>query len=299
MQYDAIIVGGGIAGLQAAIQLGRYGRQVMVLDAEDGRSVLCRAYHNVLGWPEGISGQQLRALGRKQAEQLAIQFEQGTVCSILKLDGGWAVRAEGAGEAVYCGQRLLLATGIKDRLPVLEGLLECLGKSVYICPDCDGFEVKGSKTVVIGSGEAGAAMALTLLYWTNDIILVEQEEQPTKQEELRAMLADRGIRYIASPVQRLLASGGQLTGVALQNGERIAVRHAFIAMGGNRVRSELAVQLGVKVADNGHVWTDPRTKMTSVPNIWAAGDIGIHSEQLVIAMGEGAQAAIWIHKSLL
>ncbi len=299
MLYDAIIIGGGIAGLQAAIQLGRYGRATLVLDAEDGRSVLCRSYHNVLGWPEGVSGQHLRDLGRRQAEQLGIEFRLGTVNRVERQEDGWAVQEEESSGAVYYGKRLLLATGIKDRLPKLEGLVECLGESIYICPDCDGFEVKGRATLVIGSGEAGAAMALTLRYWTDNIIVVEQTLEPTGREQRRAKLAEHGIRYADSPVQHLHANGGQLTGVTLLSGEHIAVSHAFMAMGGNRVRSELAMQLGAEVADNGHVWTDPRTKMTSVPHVWAAGDIGIHSEQLAIAMGEGAQAAIWMHKSLL
>jgi thioredoxin reductase (NADPH) len=134
--WDSLIVGGGIAGLQAAIQLGRYGHRVLVIDAGYGRSTLCRSYHNILGWPEGISGNELRTLGRRQAESLGVEFVRDEV---IEAKANANERAEGSKQAefelkgksgdLYYGHTLLLATGIMDRYPELPGLepwFDCL-----------------------------------------------------------------------------------------------------------------------------------------------------------------------------
>jgi thioredoxin reductase len=115
----------------------------------------------------------------------------------------------------------------------------------------------------------------------------------------RSRLEREGIAYIEQAIAAVAQTDGRLHGVTLQNGEFIEGGHAFVAFGGNKVRSDLAAQLGIALADNHHIPVEPRTKMTSRKHVWAAGDVTVHSEQAVIAMGDGLQAAIWIHKSLL
>ena len=205
MDYQCIIVGGGIAGLQAAIQLGRYMHRVLVIDSADGRSTLCHSYHNILGYPDGVSGQYLREIGKSHAEELGIEFLQDKVVSTKELDEGFQIVTTTG--ATFMTKRILLATGVMDRIPPLPELYPCLGISVYVCPDCDG--------------------------------------------------------------------------------------------GGNEVRSQLAKQLGVELLENKHMLVDPRSKMTNVQGVWAAGDIVAHAEQVTIAIGEGSQAGIWIHKDIL
>ncbi|ALS28312.1 pyridine nucleotide-disulfide oxidoreductase [Paenibacillus sp. 32O-W] len=296
MNYDCAIVGGGFAGVQAAIQLGRYRHSVVVLDREGGRSSLCRRYHNLLGWPDGVSGPELLRLGRRQAEELGVRFVRADIGRAERRGDSFTLHADDG--TVYRARRLLLATGVKDRLPDLPGLLPCLGLTIFICPDCDGYEVRGRRTLVIGSGDAGANMALTLAYWTNDLVYVNHEGKavsPDRMEQIRHL----GIEYREEAVIRLETDGGELLGIELQSGDRMPFNRAFLALGGNEVKSELAVQLGVAVADNRHIKVDPRTKLTNVEHVWAAGDVTVHSEQAIIAMGDGAQAAIWMHKSLL
>ncbi|UVI28877.1 NAD(P)/FAD-dependent oxidoreductase [Paenibacillus spongiae] len=296
MNVDCAIVGGGIAGLQAAIQLGRYRRNALVIDAHDGRSVLCRSYNNLLGWPEGVSGQELRELGRSQAEKLGIKFMQARVEKAersgelfqLTTDSGTRIQTK----------RLLLATGIMDRLPELPGLLPCLGRSIYVCPDCDGYEISGKRTVVLGSGQVGAEMAITLAYWSQDLIYINHEAADIDEQQ-RERLQALGIDYVHEAVASLITDGDELRGLVLDSGRRIAADKGFVAMGGNQVRSELAQQLGVTLHDNRHILANPRTKMTNAIHVWSAGDVVAHSEQVSIAMGDGAQAAIWMHKSLL
>ncbi|PLR79092.1 pyridine nucleotide-disulfide oxidoreductase [Bacillus sp. V3-13] len=297
MMYDCIIIGGGIAGLQAAIQLGRYKHRVLVIDANDGRSTICKGYHNVLGYPDGISGEELRKIGRKQAEQYGVEFFTGKAEQAEAINEDEFIIKADTGES-FTGKRLLLATGVMDRIPGFPEIYPCLGMSVYICPDCDGYEVKDQETVVLGSGNPGANMALTLLYWTNKLTFINHEQQPVDAELLQK-LKDHSIRYIEEPIDNIIVDGENFQGAVLKNGEKLLGSRGFIAFGGNEVKSGLAKQLGVKTLENRHIPIDPRTKMTNVQNVWAAGDVAAHSEQVTIAMGDGSHSAIWIHKSLM
>ncbi len=296
MVYDCIIIGGGIAGLQAAIQLGRYQHNVLVLDDGKGRSSICHCYHNLLGWPDGVSGEKLRSLGRAQAGKLGVQFEDQRVEAVEKLDGQFCVTT--AMSQQFSGKKLLLATGIKDNIPPFEGLLPCLGKSVFVCPDCDGYEILDKPALVIGSGNAGVSMALTLSYWTDALIFINHGKG-TVEAHLMEKLVGKGIIYVKDELKELHTDQDCFKGVTLGSGDRINCSYAFLAFGGNTPNTELALQLGVELEDNKHILVDPRTKMTLVENVWAAGDITVHSEQAAIAMGDGIQSAIWIHKSLL
>ncbi len=295
--YDGIIIGGGIAGLQAAIQLGRYEHKVLVLDKGNGRSTLCRSYHNVLGWPDGVSGEQLRTLGRQQASRLGVEIIRDEI--IQAEQKGELFEFRGTSGHVYEGITVLLATGIMDRFPPVKGLKSCLGKTVYVCPDCDGYEIKGKKTLVLGSGNTGANMARLLHYWTDQLLFINHDGKALGETEL-VKLKEKDIRLRDANIEEVLFTGdGEFTGVKLSDGSVEYGERGFIAFGGNAVKSELAAQLNVELMENHHIITDPRSKMTNIKHVWAAGDIGVHSEQLTIAMGEGSQAAIWMHKALM
>ena len=297
MLYDCIIIGGGIAGLQGAIQLGRYKHQVLVIDANDGRSNLCQSYHNVLGYPDGVSGPELRSIGQKHAASLGVEFAADRAVAAEKTaEGHFTITTES--NKSYQAKRLLLSTGIVDRIPPFKELQPCLGISVYVCPDCDGYEVSNRQTIVMGSGNSGANMALTLHYWTPQIVYINHE-QTEVDEDLLAKLHDKNIKYINAPIERIIANGPDFGGVELKTGEKVNGERGFVAFGGNEVKSQLAKQLGVELHDNKHILVDARTKKTNVEHVWAAGDVVAHSEQVTIAMGDGSQAAIWIHKTLL
>jgi len=296
MSYECVIVGGGIAGLQAAVQLGRYMHKVLVIDSSDGRSTICRSYHNILGYPDGVSGQHLREMGKKHAKQLGIEFFNGKVISVVKKEDGFQLETE-SGDSFF-GERLLLATGVMDRIPPFAELFPCLGISVYVCPDCDGYEIKGKRTIIFGSGRTGVEMGKTLSYWTKELIFINHEQKPLDEKD-RQILQEYKIEYIDIPVKQVLADGSQLEGFLLENGETVKGNHGFIAFSGNEVRSQLAKELGVEMMENKHLVVDPRSKKTNVEGVWAAGDVVAHSEQVTIAMGEGSQAAIWIHKDIM
>lgn len=296
MVYDCIIIGGGIAGLQAAIQLGRYQHNVLVLDDGKGRSSICHCYHNLLGYPDGVSGEKLRNTGKAQAGKLGVQFENHRVEAVRKVEGQFCVTTTTSQQ--YLGKRLLLSTGIKDNIPHYPGLIPCLGISVFVCPDCDGYEILDKPALVIGSGNAGASMALTLTYWTSALTFINHGKGEI-DASLKEKLVEKSITLLSDEIKEIHTDHDRFKGVTLTNGERIDSSYAFLALGGNKPNTELALQLGVELEDNKHILVDPRTKMTAVENVWAAGDITVHSEQAAIAMGDGIQAAIWIHKSLL
>jgi thioredoxin reductase len=303
--YECAIIGGGIAGLQAAIQLGRYRHSVVVVDAGDGRSTLCRGYRNLLGWPDGVSGETLRRLGREQARRHGVSFVDGVAVAARREAAGGADGAGGEdvfvitleGGAELRALRLLLATGVKDRIPDWPELSPCLGVTVFICPDCDGWETIGRRTLVLGAGDAGANLALELTPWTRDIVYVNHERKAL-DPAVAVRLREAGIPMVEQPVAKLLAEDGHLRGVRLADGACLKAERAFLGFGGNEVRSSLAAMLGARLSPHRHIEVDPRTKLTSVPHVWAAGDVTVHSEQTAIAMGDGLQAAIWMHKSL-
>lgn len=296
-EMDCIIVGGGIAGLQAAIQLGRYSaHQVLVVDAGEGRSTLCRTYHNILGYPDGVSGKELRTIGRMQAEQTGVLFEKDRIVEAMRVHED-KIRLKGSSGTLYQAKTVLLATGLSDRIPDIPGLKSTLGRTVYVCPDCDGYEIQGKRTILLGAGEAGANMAMTLIERTNDLLYINHE-QTAISADLHRQMKQAGVRYLEAAVQEVQQmEDGHITGVLTEDGQIFESERGFIAFGGNRVHYELAEQLGAVIADNKHVEANPRS-MQAAPHVWIAGDLGIHAEQATVAMGEGAIAAIWIHKAL-
>ncbi|KHD86624.1 NAD(P)/FAD-dependent oxidoreductase [Bacillus ginsengihumi] len=299
MIYDCVIIGGGIAGLQAAIQLGRYHHQVLVIDSNNGRSNLCNAYHNILGYPDGVSGQVLRNIGVEQAKALEVEFIHATATNIEKGKGDseFSVMVKES-DQIYRGRRLLFATGVMDTIPPFPEIYPCLGISIYVCPDCDGYEVSDKQTIVFGSGNVGAKMALSLTYWTDKLIYINHSKVSVDKEIVQ-QLKEHHIKFYEASIDRVLVDNTNFHGVLLENGQTIYGERGFLAFGNNEVRSQLANQLGVQLHQNRHILVNARTKMTNIEYVWAAGDIVAHSEQVTIAMGEGSQAAIWIHKSLM
>ncbi|MFZ3588740.1 NAD(P)/FAD-dependent oxidoreductase [Bacillus sp. DJP31] len=297
-KFQCIIVGGGIAGLQAAIQLGRYQHQVAVIDKGYGRSTLCRCYHNVLGWPDGIDGNKLRNLGREHAEKYGVTFLKDEIVTARKTSKGLLLKGSSAFQ--YECQYLLMATGVSDRIPIqIPNLKECLGLTIYLCPDCDGYEVMNRRVIVLGSGDVGANMALTLTHWTTEIIYINHETIEIN-EDLNQQLKKKDIKVFTEEVEKVLIDSlSNFTGVTLTTGQEISGDRGFLAFGGTKINTDLLRQLGVERLENHHIMADPRSKETNVPNVWVAGDIVAHSEQLTIAMGEGSQAAIWMHKRIL
>ncbi|MFD2371803.1 NAD(P)/FAD-dependent oxidoreductase [Brevibacillus sp. GCM10020057] len=297
MRYDTIIVGGGIGGLQTAIQLARNKRRVAVLDVRGGRSTVAKAYRNVLGFQGGVSGETLRRIGREQAVRYGAMLLQEEVVRLeTNGDGSFYVYTKLRTDPLQ-SRTLVMATGICDPFPDIPGIGECLGISIFLCPDCDGYETVAQNTAVIGALPQALEMADELSFYTSGICIVNHarsEVEPAVKHEL----ARKGYRLADEKVTRLLHVDGALQSLELSSGRRLDVTRAFLAFPGARPQTDLLRSFSIRFNEKGHVQTNPRTKETDHPNVWAVGDIAEHSQQVAIAMGDGAQAAIWIQKRL-
>lgn len=302
MEYDTLIIGGGIAGLQAAIQLGRSLHQVIVADSGNGRSVVARNYRNILGYPDGVSGKALRSLGEQHARQVGVSFLHGEVTLLEKEATGSFLaflQTKEQQEVQIRAKTILLSSGIKDPFPEIPGLDPCLGESLFICPDCDGYEIVNQPAVVIGSGTHAVQMAGILRYFTTEAITVINHTGVPIGTDDELILQKERIRIYNEPIRQIHQVRGQLFRVELASGKAVEVKKGFLAFPGAKVQTSLVRLFPVKRLENGHILADPRTKETSCKNIWAAGDVLAHSQQVTISMGDGSQAAIWIHKRLL
>ncbi|MFS0555506.1 NAD(P)/FAD-dependent oxidoreductase [Brevibacillus sp. 179-C9.3 HS] len=297
VEYDTVIVGGGIAGLQTAIQLARCLRRVVVIDMPGGRSAVAKTYRNILGFSDGVSGDFLRQEGRKQAEKYGATFIADVVTKLASDPSGSFLVSTKNGKQTLTARTLVLATGIRDPFPTIPGFSDCVGVSIFLCPDCDGYETVGRDTAIIGAGPQAVSMADELIYYTNKLTIINHAKAQVDVQDLTA-LSERGILYRNETVRTLHHTAGQLHEIELASGERLSAARAFLAFPGAHALTGLLDDFSVQIHEKGHIHTNPRTKETDHPNIWAVGDINEHSQQVSIAMGDGTQAAIWIQKRL-
>jgi thioredoxin reductase len=296
--FDAIVVGGGPAGLMAGQWLARYQRKVLVVDAGDGRNAVTWGVHGYFGISDPKPA-ELRRIGQEQARGAGARFEEGTVEAItgekddftVTLDGGRTLRA----------RRILLATGLKDIVPETPGLTDFYGQSIWHCPDCDGPEVVGKRVAVMGWGEGIAKFCMYILTWTHDIVLLTDSHAAGMSQEALEALDEHGISIRREAVIRLEGEGDQVRRAIFHDGppEEIEAMFFHIASGPG---STLAADLGCKLDEDGAlegILDIDKEFQTSVPGVYAAGDIVPGSRLVIRAASEGARAALGIHKSLI
>lgn len=293
--YDVAIVGGGPAGLSAAIWLGRYLHRVVVIDSGDPRNWETRGIHGYLGL-EPITPGELRGRGREECRRYGVVLLDATVASVDRVDDD-LFRATLESGATVTAARILLAIGVRDVWPDIPGLERCYGDTAHVCPDCDGYEARGKKTVVIASGRKAAGLALALTTWTREILICTNGEPAAMNATMLSRLDALNIPIIEAPIARVTATGGEARSLQLSGGMTLDCDQIFFAIG-QEPSDDLGAQLGCRRDDIGRIETDIHFH-TSVRNVYAAGDI-IHGPQMAIAAaGIGAVAAVAIHHSLL
>jgi thioredoxin reductase len=293
--YDVAIIGGGPAGLSAAIWLGRYLHRVVLIDAGDPRNWETRGIHGYLGL-EGITPGELRGRGRDDARRFGATLIDATVSRVERIDDDHFVVTLDSGATVHIA-RILLAIGVRDEWPEVAGLDRCYGDTAHVCPDCDGYEARNKKTVVIGSGRKAVGLALALTTWTREIVICTNGVPAGMNAELMQKLDALNIPIIEAPIIRVNSHKGEARTLDLDGGMSLDCDQIFFAIG-QEPADDLAVQLGCERDEIGRVVTDLHFH-TSVCNVYAAGDI-IHGPQMAIAAaGIGAVAAVAIHHSLL
>jgi thioredoxin reductase (NADPH) len=286
--YEALVVGGGPAGLSAALYLARYDRTVALFDAGQGRSTWHQVNHNYLGFPGGIAARELRALGRRQlAEYQQVQLYEHRVDELAR-DGEWFVARGQAGE--WHGRTVVLCTGVVDHYPHFDGWEEYVGRSMFWCITCDGYACKGERVVVLGTTDAAASEALQLRRFSEHMTLLTDSHECHISPKIRARLERAGIPLLQDKIAAVEGNRGMVEEIVTKGGQRIAADQIFCQHGATP-QTRLAEQLGVALAANGYIETDAEQK-TSVPGVFAAGDVTrLFAHQVSTAVHEGGQAA--------
>lgn len=295
--YDVLIVGGGPAGLSAAIWLARFLHRVVLVDSGDPRNWETRGVNGFLGHP-GIRPAALREMGREECRTHGVELVDAIVETVRGVgDERFEVRTtEGRRLA---GRRLLLAIGLRDLWPAIPGLEHVYGKNAHVCPDCDGYECRDRKTVVIGSGRAAVGLALNLTTWTRDIIICTNGEPPAlDRDEYCRKLDALNIPVITDRVTKVTTTGGSgIYSLELEGGKCLDADKLFFKLG-QIPADDLAAQMGCERDEEGQVIVDDAMH-TSVRNVYAAGDIVPGPQLAIAAAADGAIAALAIHKSLV
>lgn len=286
---DALVIGGGPAGLSAALYLARYNRDVLLFDSGNGRSTQNQVNRNYLGFPDGVEPTRLRELGRQQLGHYPnvrmVDFAVEEVTG--DADTGFVARADAH---AWRGRVVIIATGVLDHYPEFEEWQQCVGKSLFWCITCDGYESRDRNVIVVGHTDAAAAEALQLRALTGRIRLLTNNETNGIGEPYLRRLEKAMIPIVHDTITGVDCADGYIRNVLTADGHELDADAVFSIQGATP-ETTLARQLGVELAESGWIAVDTEQK-TSVPGVYAAGDVtALHSHQVTTAVHEGAQAA--------
>lgn len=285
---DCLVVGGGPAGLTAAVYLARYRRSVAVYDAGHSRAALIPKSHNYPGFPTGISGPELLERAARQAAFYGVSIARDWITDVEKTPDGFVARS---GEGEVTARTLLLATGIVDVAPRMEGVDDAVRQGlVRYCPVCDAFEASDRRIAVMGSSEAAISKAKFLRSYSDQVTLLWQH---VSEPPARAELHSDGIAVL-SGMSRLRMSGNKIWATTEDGETGFDVLYPAL---GCEVRSGLAVALGAATGSAGCLEVDEH-QCTNVPGLFAAGDVVSDLHQIAVGTGHAAIAATRIHKIL-
>jgi thioredoxin reductase len=295
---DVLIIGGGPAGLSAALVLGRCRRDVQVIDAGQGRNRHAREIHGYLT-RDCTTPADFLSKARDEVERYGVAITQGEAIHAESLqDGTFTVRyrSTGANAAVVTARarKLLLATGMRDEIPAIEGIDTFYGKSVHHCPYCDGYEHSDRRLVAYGQGDAAVGLALALHTWSRTVTACTDGVPVRKELIDRAALAKIAIR--PERVRRLAGKGAQLTYVEFHEGQPLPADALFFNTRQTQ-RSKLPRLLGCSFKDDGGVQTNDR-QCAGVRGLYVAGDADREVEFVIVAAAQGATAATAINGEL-
>jgi thioredoxin reductase len=301
-EYDAVIVGGGAAGLSAALVLGRARRRVLVVDAGTPRNAPAAHMQGFLS-RDGLPPSELLAIGRAEIAAYGVELVAGTVVEIEPVGGHGvsdplevAYRVRLAGGRVLTARRLVVTTGVSDHVPDLPGIRERWGRDLLHCPYCHGWEVRDEPLGVLGTIPGSVQHALLVRQWSDDVVFFANTYDLTDAE--RRQLDARGIEVVPGEVAGLVVEDDRLTGVELVDGRVVARTAVFVRPDIRPHPDGLLAGLGCEHDETGFVRTDATGRTTS-PGVWAAGNVADPRAQVITAAGAGSAAAIALNADLV
>ena len=290
---DVIIIGGGFAGLSAAIYLGRSQRDTLIMESGHSMAVWEPDVQNYLGFPDGISGAVLLDRGRAQVKRFEVEIVLEEVKN-LSQDGAY-FRVEGTREN-HRAKRVLLATGLTHLPPDIPGVRECLGRSLFFCKDCDALRVKGQRVVIIGSNNDTVDYALSMLAYSPSVMIATNAKDVRWDGRHHAWLEEYHVVVSQDRIVDVEHQDGRIAALHFDRGPRIPTDAVFTTKG-DVYHTSLAQCVGAELDEEGQIKID-HCMHTSVPGLYAAGCVTPANCQMMIAAGQGVTAAQAINRDL-
>ena len=296
MRYDAIIIGGSFAGLSAALYIARARRSVCIIDTGSPRNRFAAHSHGFFAQDGSEPGTMLATARSQVAAYPTTTFIDGEAISAAKEPDGFSVKL--ATGDVLEGARLVLAFGVSDELPDIPGLAERWGHSVLHCPYCHGYEFSGQRLGVLNVSSMSMHQALLIAEWGPTTLYLNGAAEP--DDAALTQLQKRGVAIEPAPVTALHGDGPRLTAIELADG-RMSDADALYLAPRTRLNSEIAEQLGCDMEEGpfGRIIRTDSQKLTTVPGVYAAGDITRGSHNVTWACADGVTAAMAVHRSLI
>ena len=293
---DCLVIGAGPAGLTAAIYLARFHLDILVVDSGKGRAATIPCTHNHAGYPDGISGKELIARMKEQAQLYGAKIIEGCVTRLHRDEEAELFEAEWGSGAIQA-RTVLLATGVTNRRPPMDEALhdDALTRGlIRYCPICDGYEVTDKRVGVLGSGKHGVAEAVFLRGYTADVTLIAPDKALKVSSVDRLALERAGIETVDGPAEAVAIAQDSIT-VDTAEGH-FTFDSVYPALGSD-VHCQLADMVGAKLGDDGCVLVDAHMR-SNIEGVYAAGDLVIGLDQISNAMGQGGVAATTIRNDL-
>lgn len=291
--YDVIIIGGGPAGLNAAVVLGRSRRKILVFDNGQQRNIRSAGMHNYLTRDNIKPGEFIR-IAREEAFSYNVIFRD-VKAKLVSRQPKNQFRVTDEEGTSYLSKKILFASGLVDILPQVEGFEEFYGKSVFHCPYCDGWEVKDRRLAVYGKSKNGTDLAVALKSWSVDVSLYTDGNKKLKPED-REILSRYEIPVHTSELKKLEGQRGQLKNIVMKDGSKHPCDALFFVNGYDQ-HSRLAEKLGCTLNSKKVVQTN-RLQQSNIPGVYVAGDASRDMHFVIVAAAEGAKAGVTINKEL-
>lgn len=293
MKYEVIIIGGSYSGLSAGMSLGRASRNVLIIDAGEPCNRQTPHSHNFITH-DGDTPAEISAKAKEQVLLYpTISFVNDKAIKAIKMADGFEISTE-SGKS-YSAKKLLLATGVKDIMPNIEGFAQCWGISIIHCPYCHGYEVKNQKTALMANSDIAIHMVPMLLQWTKDLVVFTNGMGSFTDEQL-GKFKQHNVSVIETEMDRVIQTNGKLEKIILKDGKQLdfsvmyakipAVQHTFIPE-----------DLGCKINEMGLIEVD-EFKKTNIDGVYASGDCTTPARALAMAIEAGVRAAITINNDL-